>query len=415
MSIQEANEEYTKALRMGQKEYRERLLSGQDPYPAVLDSLLPENTLSEVSQDMGLVEIPADRIVGTKSAGRIVAFTAGFLPLLDHDSEFAAKWVSLCNAHLGPTGIRDPIVCFEYLGNFYVQEGNKRVSVLRYFGSPSIPGYVTRIVPPASDDPRNRAYYEFMEFYKSTRLYEVQFTHPGCYARLLAAVHKEPGEEWTEQERRTFTAYFHYFQEAYKAQGGNRLDLPAEEALLLWLQLYPFRDLGRLSSGELKKTLSALWDNVVAMAQPEPVQVKTEPAEDNRGILSRFISSTPEHVKVAFVHQRDEDTSPWTKAHEDGRRHLEIVLPEKVTAKSYFHADTAEEAERILDQAVSDGADLVFTTTPQLCKYALKAALKYPKVRFLNCSVGYFSAAFSAYLHSWGVVVKTRSAPSLTA
>ena len=73
--------------------------------------------------NVGLVNIPIHRILGTKTAGRVTAFTPTFRPLLESDTEFAAKWISLCKAHLGDTGITDPIQCFEYLGNFYVQEG----------------------------------------------------------------------------------------------------------------------------------------------------------------------------------------------------------------------------------------------------------------------------------------------------
>ena len=151
MSIQVAVDEYNLALKQGQKEYRELVMEGRSPNPAVLDDILPENNTDSVV-DVGLVEIPSERIIGTRSAGRITAFTASFRPLLDNKSEFAAKWISLCAAHLGETGITDPILCYEYLGNFYVQEGNKRVSVLRHFGSPRIPGTVKRIVPPMSNE-----------------------------------------------------------------------------------------------------------------------------------------------------------------------------------------------------------------------------------------------------------------------
>ena len=169
MSIQTALDEYNLALKQGQKEYRELVMEGRSPYPAVLDDILPENNTDSVV-DVGLVEIPSERIIGTKSAGRITAFTASFRPLLDSKSEFAVKWVNLCAAHLGETGITDPILCYEYLGNFYVQEGNTRVSVLRHFGSPRIPGTVKRIVPPLTDEPRIQAYYEFMDFYKASHL-----------------------------------------------------------------------------------------------------------------------------------------------------------------------------------------------------------------------------------------------------
>ena len=41
------------------------------------------------------------------SAARISAFSAGFYPLLEEESEFAAKWIALCDAHLSDTGIRE--------------------------------------------------------------------------------------------------------------------------------------------------------------------------------------------------------------------------------------------------------------------------------------------------------------------
>ena len=168
MDFLEAKEEYTSALRQGQKEYKEMLASGKPPHPAVLDDLLDES-VANVMQDIGLVEIPAERIVGTRSAGRITTFSPSFLPLAKPNSEFALKWTNLCLAHL-EDGIRDAITCYEYLGNFYVEEGNKRVSVLRYFGAPRVSGMVKRILPQRSDDPRIQAYYEFLEFYKNSRL-----------------------------------------------------------------------------------------------------------------------------------------------------------------------------------------------------------------------------------------------------
>ena len=44
MSIQTATEEYTLALRQGQKEYKELTAAGQEAYPLVLDELLPDRT-----------------------------------------------------------------------------------------------------------------------------------------------------------------------------------------------------------------------------------------------------------------------------------------------------------------------------------------------------------------------------------
>ena len=387
MAFVDARDEYTLALRQGQREYKELVAAGKAPFPAVLDELL-DSVQTESSVDIGLVEIPAERIVGVRSAGRITAFTASFLPLLNPNSEFAMKWISLCSAHLGDTGIRDPIVCFEYLGNFYVQEGNKRVSVLRHFGAPRIPGTVRRIIPAPSEEPRIRAYYEFMEFYKSSKLYTVQFRKPGDYARLLAYLGKEPGESWTDAERRTFSAYFHYFRDAFSSCSGKDQDILPEEALLLWLEVHPYKDLGQLSAGELKRSLSALWPDVVTSVQPSQVTVETEPVEAPKSsLLSRIISSAPDRLNVAFVHQLDLETSGWVQGHDRGRQHIEEVFGDRITVRSYFEAIHAAEAEAALEQAVADGADVVFTTAPKLIRATLKIALKYPRVHFLNCSV----------------------------
>ena len=387
MSIQIARDEYSQALRHGHKEYKELVAAGKSPHPAVLDEILQE-TPFDTTQDIGLVEIPAQRIIGTKSAGRITAFTATFRPLLGPGSEFAMKWANLCAAHLGDVGIRDPIVCYEYLGNFYVVEGNKRVSVLRHFGAARIPGHVTRILPPPSDDPRIKAYYEFMDFYRSSKLYTVQFRRPGDYAKLLAFLGKDADEPWEEQERRTFNSYFQYFLDAFRLQNTKLQDILPEEALLLWLQVHPYRDLGKMSTAELKKSLAALWPDVMAVTQTSEVKVETKAsAEPKSGILGRIISLPPEHVNVAFVHQLNPATSSWVLGHENGRKHMEEALGEKVTARSYFGANTAEQAAALIEQAVADGAQVIFTTAPPLIRATLKAAVKYPKIRFFNCTV----------------------------
>lgn len=69
----------------------------------------------------------------------------------------------------------------------------------------------------------------------------------------------------------------------------------------------------------------------------------------------------------------------------------------KITTRTYFHADTPEQAEAILNQAVADGAQVVFTTTPQLSRATLKAAVQYPKVQFLNCSADAPYSSFCSY------------------
>ena len=380
-------EEYLAALKEGQKEYARLTSLHKDPGPAVLDELLPDMNKLTV-QEIPSQEIPMDRIVGTRTRGRTSALTASFLPLLEENSEFARKWMNLCEANLSETGIRDAILCYEYLGNFYVQEGNKRVSVLKHFGNTRIMSDIRRVLPERNDDGRIRAYYEFVDFHRMTGSYEIQFQKPGEYAKLLSALGKKPGEVWTEEERRRFSARYTYFKEAFAALGGQAKDLKCEDALLLWLRVYPYEQLGAQTAKELKESLSGLWEDVQVTADADNLQVRTAPEEEQKSLITKLISPAPKRLNVAMIYQQDEQISTWTQGHVQGAAHLAAAFPDQVKIREYRHADTPELTLALLDQAAEEGADLIFTTTPLLLGATLKAAVKHPKVRFLNCSAG---------------------------
>ena len=184
--------DYEKAYKSGRKNYQFKVLQQKKPTLQVLDDILPpKGSYSEVP--LGLVNIPIDQIVGTKTNARSNAFASNFMPILDADTEFAHKWISLSDSHL-EEGIRDPIKAYEFMNKFYVEEGNKRVSVLKYFDVDSIPGYVTRIIPKRTDDLENKIYYEFLDFYNLTKINYIYFTKEGSFEKLIELVGKKPGE-----------------------------------------------------------------------------------------------------------------------------------------------------------------------------------------------------------------------------
>jgi len=332
-------------------------------------------------------DIPADRIIGTKSMSRTNVFSASFYPLADPDSEFAVKWMALCRAHLSETGIRDPIDCYEYLGDFYVQEGNKRTSVLKYFGASGIPAKIKRIMPKKSDNPRVIAYYEFIDFHKETGIYDIQFKKPGLYAKLYAAVGKKPKDEWTAGEISQLKFTFSVFKNAFNKLGNEKENLSAEEALLLFLKVYSYEELHKMTQTELKKALANLWGDVQAQSTPEQITVNTKPDQsDRKNALGKFISGTPKHLNVAFIYRGNAMTSPWTSGHIEGAAQLTNKLGGSVTVKNYFNADSVEQAHTLFENAVADGADVVFATTPPMLTSTLQFAVRYPKVRFFNCS-----------------------------
>ena len=113
----EAMEQYGAALKAGQRYYKNAVSHGRPPYPPVLDELTAGVPLAGQA-DLGLVNVPSELIVGTKTAGRVFALAGNFMPLLPQGSEFSSKWIALCRAHLSDEGIREPIKCYEYFGRF---------------------------------------------------------------------------------------------------------------------------------------------------------------------------------------------------------------------------------------------------------------------------------------------------------
>ena len=158
------SEDYHTAMRQGLKEVKAAQALGEETGPRTLPDA-PEK-LAVRRESLGLAEIPVEQIDGT------------------------------CN-------------------HFYVMEGHKRVSVLKYFGAITIPATVTRLLPKPSDDPEVAAYYEFLDFYKMTGLNFIVFRQPGEYPELLEALGRSDSDAWSAEDIYSFRAFFYMFRDAY--------------------------------------------------------------------------------------------------------------------------------------------------------------------------------------------------------
>lgn len=383
MDSSTAYSDYQKALKAGLREHKHCMASGVPSYVQVLDDIFP-GAHAAPQQNVGLMEIPTDMIVGTKTGGRQYALSPSFLPLLDPDTEFGHKWVRLCQAHLSDDGIHDPIRCFEYYGKFYVQEGNKRVSVLRYFEAATIPAYVTRLMPLDTDSLRYALYQEFLDFFRIAQLYQVQFSFPGSYRRLIAAL-GSPAEPWTKEYRQSFLSSFTRFEDALRGQLFLR-GLTSADALLAYLHYHDFVSIREMDTPSLKAAIALLQSDMNMLAQPNPVAVSAAPVSAETVRYSLF-APRPKHLKIAFIHERDPESSTWTQAHEHGRAYLDELFTKQIETRAYFHAVPGPEAEALIEQAISDGANVIFTTTPPLIGSTLRVSARHPAVRMLNCSV----------------------------
>ena len=387
-SWNESEEIYRQALKSGRKYRRQCVQNGTYPFLQVLDEILPEYvTAGEFN--LGLIEIPIDKIVGTKTKGRTNAFAANFMPLLPEDSEFSVKWIKLCEAHLSEVGIRDPVSCYEFLGRFYVLEGNKRVSVLKHFGASSVMGNVIRILPGESSSEEILAYREFLEYYPRTKLYEVSFSAVGSFPKFQAALGYDPDHEWTDQDRSRFRSGYYFFEQAFRKLNDGTVRATVADAMLEWLKVYPFESIKMMTGQELLQSLESIWSNVKAIGQYSIIKVDTCSAgADDRSYKNRRVFSLMRsYVNVAFIHELTPDTSEWVKSHESGSDYLENTLGDHVIVQRYFGVGTGNEAERVMEIAIKNGAEVIFATTASLITACRRVAARHPETRILNCSV----------------------------
>ncbi|MDO4989617.1 MAG: BMP family ABC transporter substrate-binding protein [Eubacteriales bacterium] len=379
----DAIQQYERARKAGLKYYQDAVNRGVYPYPPALDDLIPSELMNR-QQELGVVEIPVDLVVGTRSDGRVASLAGNYMPLLPAESEFAAKWVSLCMSHL-EEGIRDPIRCYEYMGRFYVQEGHKRLSVLKSFENPAVRASVVRIVPPWSEEHDVQVYYEFMAFYQLSKIYAVEIRWKKGYAQLQALLGFSEDHVWSEEERRSFVRGFSQFRAIYEKMNTEKLPLTAGEALVEWLKVFPFSDT-KNTVAELKKSISSLWTDFRAQAGNTPIDISTQPEADEKTIVSRILNiGRSKSVRAAFLYAYPPSVSQWTMAHDLGRQHIENRLSDRVETAVYQAEDRDYFAAA--EQAAADGADMIFATTPPMMDACRRTAALHPEIKILNCSL----------------------------
>ena len=379
--------EYLKALKLGERDYSRAVSRGEFPYIPALDDILKDVHV-QAQEELGLVDIPLGQIVGTKTQGRQNAFARNFMPLMKEKSEFAMKWSNLFSYQM-EEGVSDPIIAYEYMNQFYVLEGNKRVSVLKYLNAFSIEGYVTRIIPAWSPDPHVRILYEYMDFYRRTQINYIYFTKIGSFAALVKACGKDKDAVWTDEERSLFSSSYLRFSRLFGKDTGQRLGITTGDAFLFYLSVYPYDQMEEKTDTQLKSELDSIWKEVSVLNVASEQVIQTVPREDPQaGLFARFFASTgSRQLKIAFIHEKPIHLSGWTYGHELGRSYLEQVFGNKIATSAYYESDAPGDRMQLIERAIEDGNHILFATSQLMLEESLKAALQHPDVRILNCCV----------------------------
>ena len=376
---------YKEALKLGQKEVKAKTAKNESPYLAVLDEIIPpEKSLSGIS--LGVIQIPMWFIVGTKTAGRVNAFASNFMPLLAESTEFAAKWESLYRSHM-LEGIREPIKVYEYLNRYYVEEGNKRVSVLKYCGAYSIPADVTRIMPERDNSEKVQIYLEYLDFNRYSKVNYIEFSKPGDYRELLRAMGKPHDEYWSIDEQQRFSSAYYYFEKAYNENGGEKLKTTVGDAMLSYIRVYGYSQLQNESEAEIRINLKKMWEEIALKEKDDEIELKTAPIEEKKqSVLSKVLPiAKPPRLKAAFIYDVPPEKSGWVNDHERGRIHAQTVMDDKVD--TVVHICKENNYSETLEKAIYDGCKLIFTTSPRMLQASLRAAVENPDIIIMNCSL----------------------------
>ena len=391
--------EYLKAQKLGEKRYQAAVAKNEYPYLPVLDEIIsPSDTVGEVN--LGLQTISLDRVVGTATAARTTAFASNFMPILDYHTEFGMKWAALCESHI-EEGIHDPIKVYEYMNKFYVVEGNKRVSVLKYFGADSVPAMVTRKIPRKTDSLENKIYFEFIDFHKQTGINYVYFSQLGGYDKLRECIGITKDSNFTEDERLDFNSAHLAFEKAYLAKKGSEdLTITVDDAMLVFLNVYGYESLKQMSAAQVKDSVDKIWNEIILVntKKDQTVLPKLDPVEPKKSILDMVIRpSGPSNLKVAFVYDKTPANSVWTYSHELGRMDMENKLGDSVDSRTFCNVDTQTKLVECLNRLVDEKYDVIFTTGPEMLPEALKVAVLHPEIKILNCSLSLANSHVRTY------------------
>lgn len=421
-------DEYIKAQKAAQRDYKARVAKRELPFVEALDDVIQDNNTMR-TQELGTIEIPTWLITGTRTRARQNSFAANFMPLLDPDSEFAAKWENLYLAQLDE-GFHSAIKVYEYLHRFYVQEGNKRVSVSRFLDMPTIMADVTRMIPDDDVLIEHPVYKEFLDFYSVCPIYDLECREEGSYRRIARLLGREIGpdaEPWPEDLVRSLQSAYWHFTQVMKQMQGDLAEMPRGDAFGVYLTIYTDDALRSQSSKELDRRLNKIKNELLTARNKDKVALVESPDEAVKTnhlktisenvikgpglIVGKVIPNLPRPskklLKCAFIYDKDPEFSNWVMDHEIGRKELDENYSDVVVTKVFTGSGPATgratlkngsgDTSQAIEAAADWGANVIFTVSPTQLDDALRAAIKYENIIFLNCSVNLARQAVRTY------------------
>ena len=197
--------------------------------------------------------------------------------------------------------------------------------------------------------------------------------------------------------------------------GGPSVGITMGDAFLIYLRIFKGDDIGIVSGREVEKRLKSIQKEIDTAQNEESISLVESPetALHPSGLISRAeklmtspgsiitkvipsLTYTPAHpLKAAFIYSRAPEESNWIYNHEAGRARLEKAFGGTVLTRALKEDEGG--FDRAVGQAVSWGADVIFTPSVRQSTDTLRAAIRYQDVKFLNCSINLANQAVRTY------------------
>ena len=353
--------------------------------PVLEDRIRGVDIVGEIS--LGYHEIPLDRIAGTRTAARSNSFAGNFMPLLADDTEFAIKWKKVYESQL-VEGIREPIKVYEYLSRYYVLEGNKRVSILKYVGAASIYGSVTRLLPERNEDNDEISiYYEFLDYDKKLFFEDLWFTKRGNFTKLVqqteAYLKAHPDEKSSVEE--VISGAHRRFREAVRLAKLDNLELTTGDMLVAYIQIfgYPYKT----SQQDMARNIRRAKTQFLVEQGSRKRDTVEVSARDTEAQHSR-VWTRKSMVRAAFAFDDDPDENFFTRWHTIGIDRVERKYKNNLTVERMFHVNKYPGGTyAALAKLAATKPDVLFTTSPTMSDASLRVALENPELIVLNCDL----------------------------
>ena len=177
----EAREAYRKFSKSGKTAKILFGLEKREDLKSFHDEQKQQNAYNSVN--LGLKEVLIDKIIG--SVQKYTDFDKNFKPKNDIIKE---RWEQMYIANINNTSL-PPVILYKIKDEYYVYDGNHRISVAKFLGFNSIEAEVLEFLA-TGDKSEDIIYREKNMFDKETGLGEIMFSEPGKYNRLIQEIQK---------------------------------------------------------------------------------------------------------------------------------------------------------------------------------------------------------------------------------